>query len=192
MKVKCIQVKPTPPKEGMKQSYSLTVEWMEGEVKKMVEGLSFDALEAGKEYDVTLEERIGKTSGKPWTSIRLARANKPRYEKDWISTIISTGTSYATDLYLMEPFREGKFGDIVKEVVAPMLGLITPVSTSREKEFISFAMSYAIRVYRDEYHGKRFREAKKFDGKDVAQELSLVKDLFHVIYKAMFDIHKTT
>ena len=193
MKGKCIKYDEMPKREGSYQSWDSAFEVVENNEKKVVGGMTKSKFVVGQEFEFSLEVRTSK-AGNPYNYIkRVTQDNaSQRYQKDYVSTIISTGTSYAIDLYMKEPFKAAKFVDIQAPIVTSMLNAITSASTPREKEFLSYAMSYALRVYEDDDHTKRFREVKKYDGKDYKQELELVIAIFQMIYKTMLDINKTT
>ena len=185
-----------PKLEGQQySSFKASFEWMEGEVKKVESGMTKSKFEVGKEFDLIIEKRTGKTSGKEYNYFLKEKTQefgtKGKGFRDPIGTLLSTGMSYALDLYLIPPFNEAKIEDVYKGLINPMLKAHTAYLTDREKDFVSYAMSYAIRIYKDEHLRKKFQGHIKTDGTKVEDEIKIVVMLFHAIVKNMLDVNKT-
>lgn len=179
------------PKNGYQySSWSVKFEVDENGTKKVYSGMTKSKFKVGEISDFIVEEREGKSGGK-YTYIKRPDKQNQFQPRDKVGTILATAMSYALDIYMMEPFSAGKIDDVYHKLVTPMLAAYNSYQTEREKDFVSFAMSYAVRVYKDEGLRGKFQKAMKHDGKDVEKELNLIVMLFNQIMKSILDVNKT-
>lgn len=191
MKGKCIEYKELPNNGNQKTSWNVTFEVVENDKKVLYNGITLSKFEVGREDEFIVEKRTGKTSGKEYNYIKKPQKPNQFQPRDKVGTILATAMSYALDVYMMEPFNAGKIDDVYHKLVTPMLAAYNSYQTEREKDFVSFAMSYAVRVYKDEGLRSKFQKAMKYDGKDVEKELNLIVMLFNQIMKSILDVNKT-
>jgi len=187
-KSKVTKLEQLPMKEGQKYP-AFNIEFEDG-----TKGFTMSKFVLGQEMEYITEELPTKSDPtKTYTRIKRPQQDKPKYTKDYLGTIISTGTSYCVELFLHPDFIFGdmKLNEIIDVIVPPMIAKHNEVVTPREKEFISYAMRYAINVYENKDQRERFQKAMKLDGKDKEKELNLIVTIFKNILKNMLDVNKS-
>lgn len=186
-KSKVTKLEQLPMKEGQKYP-AFNIEFEDG-----TKGFTMSKFVLGQEMEYTTEELPTKSDPtKTYTRIKRPQQDKPKYTKDYLGTIISTGTSYCVELFLHPDFIFGdmKLNEIIDVIVPPMIQKHNEVVTPREKEFVSYAMRYAINVYENQHQRERFQAAMKLDGEDKEKELNLIVTIFRNILKNMLDVNK--
>lgn len=157
-------------------------------------GFTMSKFVLGQEMEYIAEELpTKKDPSKTYTRIKRPQQDKPGFKpRDFLGTIISTGTSYCVELFLHPDFIFGdmKLNEIIDVIVPPMIQKHNEVVSVREKEFISYAMRYAINVYENQHQRERFQAAMKLDGEDKEKELNLIVTIFRNILKNMLDVNK--
>ena len=186
-KSKVTKLEQLPMKEGQKFP-AFNIEFEDG-----TKGFTMSKFVLNEEMEYVTEELPTKSDpSKTYTRIKRPQKEIKGFVRDTLGTIISTGTSYCKELFLHPelPFQGMKLADIISVIVEPMVAKHTEVVTQREKEFVSFAMRYAIDIYLDPHQRERFRKAKKLDGKDKEKELQLIVAIFQSLLKDMLDVNK--
>jgi hypothetical protein len=186
-KSKVVKLEQLPQKEGQKYP-AFNIEFEDG-----TKGFTMSKFVLGQEMEY-IEEHVPTKSDPSKTYVRIKRpqVEQKGYVKDTIGTIISTGTSYCVELFLHPDllFWEMKLNEIIEVILPPMIQKHAEAVTSREKEFISYSMRYAINVYENKNQRERFQKAMKLDGKDKEKELNLIVTIFKNILKNMLDVNK--
>lgn len=186
-KSKVTKLEQLPMKEGQKYP-AFNIEFEDG-----TKGFTMSKFVLGQEMEYITEELPTKADPtKTYTRIKRPQQDKPKYTKDYLGTIISTGTSYCVELFLHPDFIFGdmKLNEIIDVIVPPMIQKHNEVVTPREEEFVSYAMRYAINVYENQHQRERFQAAMKLDGEDKEKELNLIVTIFRNILKNMLDVNK--
>lgn len=159
------------------------------------EELTRSRFDVGEVYEYILEDKPSKSDptktykyvSKPKEAGAVLGQSSRVGGKDPVELLISTGQSYATDLYLSAPFSCGKLEDVVEGITPVMLEAFVSLSARREKGFVSPAMAYAIRIRNNEVMSTRFREAMKLNPTSPQDELTFIKKLFRKMLDLMVE-----
>lgn len=186
MNSKCIKYDlVTNSTENRKAEYR--VEFEDG-----AKGRTMSSFTVGQSYDYVVEERTSP-QGK-YNYIKKPDSGKfggGGYKKDRVGLIITTGMSYVKELIVMDIFRGMRFEEISDAIINPMLVSEKAMLTDREKDFVSYCMSYAIDIYKQEsVRDMYFKLLKITDTANVKVHLNLIVMIYNQLLATCLKVNK--